>query len=98
MYPYGYKILASQKYNDGVKNIIGKRVQEARRKISLSQEELATQLELNGWKISRVSLAKIETGTRQVLDIEVMMLAETLKVSPDWLMDQSEFKKIRKKE
>jgi transcriptional regulator with XRE-family HTH domain len=64
----------------------------------LSQEELATQLELNGWKISRVGVAKIETGTRQVLDIEVMTLAETLKVSPDWLMDKDEFKEIRKGE
>ena len=64
----------------------------------MSQEELATRLELNGWKISRVSLAKIETGTRHVTDVEVMILAETLKVSPDWLMDKDAFKKMRKRE
>lgn len=81
-----------------MRNIIGKRVQEARRKISLSQEELATKLELDGWKCSRVSLAKIETGTRQVTDIEVMILAVNLKVSPDWLMDKDAFKKIRRGE
>jgi transcriptional regulator with XRE-family HTH domain len=78
-----------------MRNIIGKRVQEARRNNSLSQEELATKLELDGWKISRVSLAKIETGTRQVTDIQVMILCEILKVSPEWLLDKDEFKRSR---
>jgi transcriptional regulator with XRE-family HTH domain len=68
-------------------NIVGKRVQEARRKFTppLSQEELAARLELNGWKISRGTLAKIESGVRQVTDIEVMALSQALKVSADWL-------------
>jgi HTH-type transcriptional regulator, cell division transcriptional repressor len=71
-------------------NIVGKRVQEARRKFTppLSQEELAARLELNGWKISRGTLAKIESGVRQVTDIEVMALSQTLKVSADWLFDK----------
>ena len=74
-----------------MKNIVGKRVQEARKKISLSQEELAAKLELSGWKISRVSLAKIEAGTRQVTDFEVMTLSKILKVPLDWLMDENVF-------
>jgi HTH-type transcriptional regulator, cell division transcriptional repressor len=71
-------------------NIVGKRVQEARRKFTppLSQEELAARLELNGWKISRGTLAKIESGVRQVTDIEVMALSQALKVSADWLFDK----------
>lgn len=71
-------------------NIVGKRVQEARLKFTppLSQEELAARLELNGWKISRGTLAKIESGVRQVTDIEVMALSTTLKVSADWLFDK----------
>jgi transcriptional regulator with XRE-family HTH domain len=71
-------------------NLVGKRVQEARRKFNppLSQEELAARLELNGWKISRGTLAKIESGVRQVTDIEVMTLSKTLKVTPDWLFDK----------
>jgi hypothetical protein len=69
----------AQKYNDGgMKNIVGKRVQEARHKFKppLSQEALAVRLELDGWKISRGTLSKIEAGIRQVTDFEVMALAK----------------------
>jgi transcriptional regulator with XRE-family HTH domain len=71
-------------------NLVGKRVQEARLKFNppLSQEELAARLELNGWKISRGTLAKIESGVRQVTDIELMALSKTLKVTTDWLFDK----------
>jgi transcriptional regulator with XRE-family HTH domain len=82
---------AAQKYNhSGMKNIVGTRVHEARLKFKppLSQEELAARLELDGWKISRGTLSKIEAGIRQVTDFEVVALAKTLKVSPDWLMDK----------
>lgn len=81
-----------------MRNIIGKRVGEGRRNINLSQQELAAKLESNGWKISRISLAKIEAGIRQVTDIEVMTLAKVLKVSPEWLMDKETFEKISKGE
>jgi HTH-type transcriptional regulator, cell division transcriptional repressor len=71
-------------------NIVGRRVQEARLKFTppLSQEELAARLELNGWKISRGTLAKIESGVQQVTDIEVMALSKALKVTADWLFDK----------
>ena len=51
-----------------MKNLVGKRVQEARQKFKppLSQEALAARLELDGWKISRGTLSKIEAGIRQV--------------------------------
>lgn len=51
-----------------MKNIVGKKVQEVRKKFKppLSQDELATRLELEGWKISRGTLAKIESGVREV--------------------------------
>ena len=76
-------------------NIVGKKVREARRKYkpALSQKELAAKLELDGWKISRGTLAKIETGIRQVTDYEVMALAKALKVSPEWLLDKELFNK-----
>ena len=76
-----------------MKNIVGTRVHEARRKFKppLSQAELAARLELDGWKISRGTLSKIEAGIRQVTDFEVMALARTLKVSPEWLLDKQLF-------
>lgn len=74
-----------------MRNIIGKRVKEGRKKLNLSQEELAAKLESSGWKINRVGIAKIETGLRQVTDIQVMILAKILKVPSDWLLDQDSF-------
>ena len=94
------KIHATQKYNlKGMNNIVGKRVHEARRKFKppLSQEALAARLELDGWKISRGTLSKIEAGIRRVTDFEVMSLAKTLKVSPQWLMDKQLFESMLKK-
>ena len=82
-----------------MKNIVGKRVQEARLKFKppLSQEELAVRLELGGWTISRGTLSKIEAGIRRVTDFEVMALARTLKVSPEWLLDKQLFESLLKK-
>ena len=82
-----------------MKNIVGKRVQEARQKFKppLSQEELTVRLELDGWKISRGTLSKIEAGIRTVTDFEVMALARTLKVSPEWLLDKQSFESFLKK-
>ena len=82
-----------------MKNIVGKRVQEARRKFKppLSQVELAVRLELEGWKISRGTLSNIEAGIRKVTDFEVMALARTLKVSPEWLLDKQLFESLLKK-
>ena len=90
----------ARKYNDGgMKNIVGRRVQEARQKFKppLSQEALAVRLELDGWRISRGTLSKIEAGIRQVTDFEVMALARTLKVPPEWLLDKQLFESIFKK-
>ncbi len=96
--PLSEQNIPTKKYNDGVKNIIGKQVTEARRKFNppLSQKELAARLELNGWKISRGTLAKIESGIREVTDLEVMTLAKTLKVPPEWLLDKDLFENIIK--
>jgi len=78
-------------------NIIGKHVREARHKFkpTLTQEELAARLQVAGWKISRESLAKIETGMRTVTDIELMALAKTLKVSAESLLDKQAFESLR---
>jgi transcriptional regulator with XRE-family HTH domain len=72
----------------------------ARRKFKhpLLQEALAVRLELDGWKIRRGTLSKIEAGIRRVTGFEVVALARTLKVSPDWLMDKQLFESMLKKQ
>lgn len=71
---------------DGRKNICGERVHEARRKLKLTQSDLAAQLQIAGIIIERDSVSRIEIGTRFVADYELRELAQILKVSVNWLL------------
>ena len=72
-------------YN-GQKNICGKRVKEARQRLSLSQENLAARLQIEGVIIERDSVSRIEIGTRFVADYELLVLARVLNVSFEFLL------------
>ena len=71
---------------DGRKNICGERVHEARRKLKLTQSDLAAQLQVAGIIIERDSISRIEIGTRFVADYELRELAKILKVTVNWLL------------
>ena len=71
---------------NGSKNICGKRVREARKRLKLSQENLAAKLQLAGVTVERDSVSRIEIGTRFVADYELLMLCEILNVTPSYLM------------
>jgi len=71
---------------NGKKNISGQRIKEARKRMNLSQENLAARLQLRGVIIERDSISRIEIGTRFVTDYELMTLSEILKVSPAYLL------------
>ena len=64
-------------------NIIGPRVQQVRltRNPALTQEALASKLQILGWDIDRFGVSKIERGQRQITDKEILMLAKALGVS-----------------
>lgn len=64
------------------------RVKQARslNEKKITQADLAAKLQLVGWEIDRVGIAKIEGGFRQVTDIEVKNLAKALNVSVSWLL------------
>lgn len=72
-------------YN-GKKNICGKRVKEARKRLKLSQEELAARLQTSGVIIERDSISRIEIGTRFVTDYEIVALSNCLAVDALWLL------------
>lgn len=72
-------------YN-GRKNLCGMRVREARKRIGLSQTDLAAQLQIEGIIIERDSVSRIEAGTRFVADYELKVLAKILKVDILWLL------------
>ena len=71
---------------DGKKNICGKRVKEARKKLGLSQDDLAARLQVSGVIIERNSISRIESSARFVADYELLALANILKVTPSYLL------------
>ena len=62
-------------------NIVGKNVKIIRKKKGWTQEVLVAKCNLIDWKISRGTLAKIESSVRRVTDIEVKQVAQALNVS-----------------
>src|SRR5690348_5179138 len=70
------------------RNIIGARVQEARRRRSppLTQDQLSGKLAAQGLQLDRVTIGKIENGFRCALDFEVKALASVLGVDANWLL------------
>ena len=72
-------------YN-GKKNICGKRIKEARKKLNLSQENLAAKLQVEGITMERDSVSRIEIGTRFVADYELLVLCKILNVTPAYLL------------
>ena len=72
---------------EGRKNICGERVHEARRRLKITQSDLAARLQINGIIIERDSISRIEIGTRFVADYELRELSRILNVSVNWLLN-----------
>ncbi|TDF37410.1 XRE family transcriptional regulator [Alteromonadaceae bacterium M269] len=66
-------------------NIIGPNLKEIRLDKGLTQEEFSHKCQLNGFNITRSTLAKIEAKVRRVTDIEVQLISEVLDISVDVL-------------
>ena len=74
------------------RNIIGARVYQARKaeRPPITQIDLVARLQVLGMVIDQSGLSKIENGQRPVSDIEVVALAKALKVSVEWLLQESD--------
>jgi transcriptional regulator with XRE-family HTH domain len=59
-------------------NVVGQNIKLLREKRGMTQDQLAFQLEIMGWKVDRFLISKIERGARQVSDKEVLLLADAL--------------------
>jgi hypothetical protein len=70
------------------KNIVGRRVAEARKswKPALTQDALSGKLAGLGIQLDRAAIAKIENNHRHVLDYELKALADALGVNANWLL------------
>ena len=69
-------------------NIVGKNVRAIREKKGLTQEQLVAKCNLLDWKVSRSTLAKVESNVRRVSDQEVKYLAEALNIEITELFSQ----------
>ena len=69
-----------------LKNITGREIQRLRIARNWSQNDLAAACQVAGWDISRGTLAKIEAGVRCVTDLEVVLLAKVIGLTPSDLL------------
>ena len=65
----------------GNRNLIGARVEAARKSKGIKQKELLAQLQVNGVDMNASGLSKLEGQIRSVTDIELVALADILEVS-----------------
>lgn len=67
-------------------NVIGHRIQKARKEAHLTQTELSAILDVDyGIELGPVLISKIESGKRPLRDKEIQALCRILKVRPDTL-------------
>lgn len=75
-----------RKQSLGTRNLVGARVEMARRNQNMKQKELLAQLQVNGIGMNASGLSKLEGQVRYVTDRELAVLADILGVSVDWLL------------
>jgi transcriptional regulator with XRE-family HTH domain len=73
--------------NRGNKNLIGRKVEELRKKKRMKQKELLAKLQIMGIDINASALSKIEGETRSVSDKELLGIAAGLCVSVETLVE-----------
>lgn len=72
-------------YN-GKSNVIGPRIQEARKQLHYSQEVLAIKMQLENIEMTQKIISRIEKQERFVADFELIFFAKVLNVSISWLL------------
>ena len=74
------------------RNITGERARLARERAKplITQADLAARLQVEGLRLERVTISKIETGYREVTDVEASAIAKALGVTVSWLLGESE--------
>ncbi len=70
----------------GNKNLIGARVEAARKSQGMKQKELLAQLQVRGVDLNASGLSKLEGQIRFVTDQELLALSNILNVSVIWLL------------
>ena len=74
----------------GNRNLVGARVEAARKKAGMKQKELLAQLQVNGIDMNASGLSKLEGQIRYVTDFELLALSRILDVSIEELLGVGE--------
>lgn len=73
--------------NKDFEKIVGNKIRSIRMKKELTQDELASMLQVKNCDITRSALAKIEVGQRHIYLDELKTIKEVLKVSYEDLLN-----------
>jgi transcriptional regulator with XRE-family HTH domain len=77
------------------RNVIGPQLRRLRNERSLSQTGLAAHCQRKGWDVGRDIIKHIEAQVRAVRDVELIVLASVLGVTPaDLLPDRSKSERL----
>ena len=75
--------------NAEIEKRIGKNIRNLRENAKITQDQLATKLQLRGCDITRSAVAKIEVGQRHLYPDEILLIKEILSTDFDQIFDLS---------
>ena len=73
--------------NTEIEKKIGQNIKALREKIGMTQDVLASKLQVNGCDITRSAVAKIEVGQRHLYPDEIILIKDILKVTYEDIFD-----------
>lgn len=83
-------------YNEDRKNLCGLKIKELRKQKKLSTKKLEIMASLAGYdSITQNVITKIELGIRFVPDYEVLIFAELLDTTPEYLLNYETTEKTK---
>ena len=87
----GFPLALKKTKQTAPRNIIGRRIREARlkHKPPLSQDALAGRLAAKGITLDQTAVSRMELRDRYVMDYEALIIARCLKVSVGWLYGET---------
>lgn len=71
------------------RNLLGSKIKYYRLELNMTQDEFCTKLQLEGLKIDRTMISKIESCKRELYDFEILAIAKSLNISIDSLFSYS---------
>lgn len=75
--------------NAAIEKQIGYNIRKLRENTGMTQETLATKLQLNGCDITRSAVAKIEVGQRHLYPDEIILIKKILNVEYDDIFESN---------